>query len=83
METVVWGVAEQCDAEDGGGKLWSARVEQDEQPGENYCGIEDGLRTAGTETLSVGVLELWTGILSAACFHGLSDWSYSTLFGLE
>jgi hypothetical protein len=31
----------------------------------------------------VGVLELWTGILSAACFHGLSDWSYSTLFGLE
>lgn len=83
LETAVWGVAEQWDAEDGWGKLWRARVEQDEQPGENFCGIEDGVRTAGTETLSTGLLELWTGILSAAWFDGRSDRSYSTLFGLE
>ena len=58
-------------------------MEHDEQPGENYCGIKDGVRTAGTETLSAGVLELWTGFLSAARFDGRSDRSYSTLFGLE
>ena len=58
-------------------------MEQDEQPGENYCGIEDGVRTAGTETLSAGVLELWTGVLSAARYEGRGDRSCSTLFGLE
>jgi hypothetical protein len=42
-------------------------MEQGEQRGENYCGIERGVRTAGREILSAGVLELWTGVLMFLC----------------
>jgi hypothetical protein len=38
-------------------------MEQDEQQGENYCGIEASIWTAGRETLSAGIFELWTGVL--------------------
>ena len=38
-------------------------MEQVEQRGENYCGIETGVRTAGREILSASVPELWTGVL--------------------
>jgi len=32
-------------------------MEQDEQTGENYCGIDTGVRTADREIMSAGVLE--------------------------
>jgi hypothetical protein len=48
-------------------------MEQDEEPGENYFEIETGVLTAGTEILSGGVLELWTGVLTFLCQVVVTD----------
>ena len=67
LETILWSVSEWRSLEEGGGKLWRPCLEQNEQRGENYCGIETGIRTVGREILSAGVLELWTGVLMFPC----------------
>ena len=59
--------------EHGGGKQWRSRMEQNERPGEYYCGIETSVWTAGTGLLSAGVLELWTGVLMLLCQAVLSQ----------
>jgi hypothetical protein len=58
LETIFWRVTGRQNLAEGVGKLWRSLTEQDEQPGENYCGIVTGVRTAGTEILSGGVLEI-------------------------
>jgi hypothetical protein len=47
-------------------------MEQGEEPGENYSGIEIDVQTAGREILSGGVPELWTGVLVFLCQAVLS-----------
>ena len=56
-----------------GVKVWCALIEQDEQTGENYCGIDIGVRTADREIMSAGVLEMWTRILMFLCQDVLSQ----------
>jgi hypothetical protein len=48
-------------------KLWLALVVQDVQPGENNCGIETGVRTAGREILFGCLLEMRIGVLMFLC----------------
>ena len=67
LETILYRVTERQSLEEGRGKLWCALMEQDEQREENYCGIETGVRIAGREILSAGLLELWTVVLIFLC----------------
>jgi len=73
FETIVWRVTERRNLEEGGGKLWCALTEQDEQRRENYCRIDTGVRTADRGIISAGVLEMWTRILMFLCQDVLSQ----------
>jgi hypothetical protein len=48
-------------------------MEQDEKRGDNYCGIDTGVRTADREIISAFVLEMWTRVLMFLCQDVLSQ----------